>query len=359
MFWLKRKSLFVVLFLAILFLFWGTLLGGCAGGNAPRETEKEVLPAADPDEPGKREEQLETVKVVTTIFPLAEIIRQVGGEGVEVTQLLPAGASPHTYEPSVEQARAVAGADLVIFIGGGLDNWAVKLAEGAPRVRLLEIMPLAEDYLLDYAPLQLPHEEEQGHDHDHAHGEYGDHDHGDMEGHQHHHGPYDPHLWLDPLLVRDLVAPLVETALSSVNPDWQELFKKNLSRFQHELTVLHEEIAARVALFRQRRFISYHSAWNYYAHRYGLEEVAAVEEFPGKEPSARWMAELIKLAARYEIKVLFAEPQLGGNTAEVIAQEIGGEVLILDPLGGPGIPGRDNYFALLHYNTEILARAME
>lgn len=346
------------------------LVGGCAV-PVPEQEPSPVVETDVGEEP-EQELKMQAVKVVTTIFPLADIIRQVGAEGVEVVNLLAAGASPHTYEPSVEQAKAVADADLVIFIGGGLDNWAVKLAEGVPQVRLLEIMPLVEDYHLDYDPLYLPHEEGHHHSHEnkychtHAH----DHNYGhDCDGHGcghddvcergHYHSPHDPHIWLDPLLVRDVVAPLIQAELLSVNSAWQDLFQEKLSHFQLELTVLHEEIAAQVALFRQKRFISYHSAWNYFAHRYGLEEVAAVEVFPGKEPSARWMAELVKLAAKHEIKVLFAEPQLGGHIAEVIAREIGGEVLLLDPLGGVGLAGRDNYFDLLRYNTEVLARGME
>ncbi len=310
---------------------------------------------------------MQRVKVVTTVFPLADIIRHIGGQGVEVTTLLAAGASPHTYEPTVEQAKAVAGADLVIFIGGGLDNWAVKLAEGAPQVRLLEIMERLEHLLLDYNLLHLAHadKDHHEHDHDHAHDHAHDHDHdhdhedeGDGDHHHHHHGPHDPHFWLDPLLVKEVIAPLIAGELQSVNKQWESIFQENLARFQDELDELHEEIAAQVATFRQKRFISYHSAWNYFAHRYGLEEVAAVEEFPGKEPSARWMAELVKLAAQHDIKVLFAEPQLGGNTAAVIAREMGGEVLLLDPLGGEGIPGRDDYFALLRYNTKILSQAL-
>lgn len=335
-----------------------------AGGCAEKNTHEQVPPAVDLNVNQETAQQQKKIKVVTTIFPLADIIGQVGGEGVEVTSLLVAGASPHTYEPSVEQAKAVANADIVVYIGGGLDDWVLKPAEGTRQARLLEIMGHMQDLLLGYDPLHLPYEEGHRHSHDNKHGHGHEHDDGHEHGHDaeydygHHHGPHDPHIWLDPLLVRDLVAPLLAAELSAVNSEWQSVFQENLARFQVALTQLHEEIEALVGGFKHKRFISYHSAWNYYARRYGLEEVAAVEEFPGKEPSARWMAELVRLAAQYEIKVLFAEPQLGGNTAAVIAREIGGEVLLLDPLGGEGVPGRSDYISLLRYNTQMLTRAL-
>lgn len=390
MFYRNKNPVIIVLFVVCL-LFFVILAGGCAEKN----TGEQAPPVAELNGVSEAVEQAkkpETVKVVTTIFPLADIIRQVGGEGVEVTSLLVAGASPHTYEPSVEQAKAVAVADLVIYIGGGLDDWVIKLAEGTRQARLLGIMDQMEGLLLDYDPLHLAHENESScsHDHQHVHSHAHDnkcshaHDNGHSQEHScdhepacshahdrehdqtaegekepcHQHGPHDPHIWLDPLLVRDLVAPLVQQELTLVNSEWEGVFQENLAGFQQALTQLHAEITGLVGRFEQKRFISYHSAWNYYARRYGLEEVAAVEVFPGKEPSARWMAELVKLAAQYEINVLFAEPQLGGNTAAVIAREIGGKVLLLDPLGGEATPDRNDYFSLLRYNTYKLATAL-
>jgi ABC-type Zn uptake system ZnuABC Zn-binding protein ZnuA len=84
-----------------------------------------------------------------------------------------------------------------------------------------------------------------------------------------------------------------------------------------------------------------------------------VEEFPGKEPSAKWLEELVKLADLHNIRVIFAEPQLGNRVAEVIASEIGGKVLLLDPLGGEGVPGRESYLELIRYNAEIFRQALQ
>lgn len=310
------------------------------------------------------------VQVVATIFPLVDIIRNVGGPLVEVTTLLPAGSSPHTYEPTVEQVKKVSGADLFVYIGGGLDDWAVKLAAAAEDVLLVEVIKHIGEYILPYEPIRLDRSfQDTEHVYHHGHEE----NHQDEEGiealageesqeehyhEHHHHGPEDPHVWLDPLLVRDIIAPLVAEKLVKVDPENARYYRDNLARFQQSLDELHEEISRAVEKCKQRKFISYHSAWNYFAGRYGLEEVAAVEEFPGKEPSARWLAELVKLARDNNIKVIFAEPQLGTRAAEVIAREIDGYVLFLDPLGGETVPGRDSYLGLMRYNLRVFQEAL-
>ena len=333
---------------AIICFFFVLLLTGCSPApsgdpeaaqiNVEDEATQDIEAAAGA---GK------TVKVVATIFPLADIVRQLGGEFVEVTTLLGSGASPHTFEPTVEQARFITDADLVFFIGGGLDDWAMRLAEAAGNTGLVAMMDAAEDWIPDYDPIHLG---EEPYHHDHSNDE--------ANTYGHDHGSYDPHIWLDPMIVKDFIAPLIAGQLQEVYPQGGALFQGNLAHFQAELDLLNAEIAEAVGNYQQKRFISYHSAWNYFARRYGLEEVAAVEEFPGKEPSVKWMVELVKLAAAHDITVIFGEPQLGGSTAQVIAEEIGGEVLLLDPLGGIGISDRESYFELMRYNLKILNEAM-
>ena len=353
-------------------LFFVLLLAGCGSAPAgqPDPTEPKVEKETARDETGQDIDAAvlpeKRVKVVATIFPLADIVGNVGGELVEVTTLLAPGASPHTFEPTVEQARFVADADLVFFIGGGLDDWAVRLAEAAGDMGMVAMMDTVEAWVLEYNPIHLDgedHDDHNHHDHDNGH-EHDHHTHihnDDQQGqdHHHHHGPHDPHIWLDPVLVKDIMAPQIAEKLQGVYPGGSTTFQANLANFQEELELLNWEIADAVKLFQQSRFISYHSAWNYFARRYGLEEVAAVEEFPGKEPSAKWMAELVKLAAAHDIRVIFAEPQFGGNAARVIAEEIGGEVLLLDPLGGKGVLERESYLELMRYNLLILTKAMQ
>jgi len=280
--------------------------------------------------------QAAPLKVAATIFPLADMVRQIGGERVAVTTIIPAGASEHTYEPTSSQMRQVAGAVLYVKVGAGMDDWTERLIKAAHKPPLtvsvtsgVRLMRTAEQELLG---------------------------HGEEE--EHHHPGDDPHVWIDPILVRDTVVPRLTDALVKLSPADASFFRGNAKRFQQELTRLDQEMRQGVAGLKKREFIALHSAWAYMAKRYGLRQVAAVETFPGKEPSARYLVELVKMARKHGVSTIFAEPQLSNKAAQVIAREIKGTVLLLDPIGGENIAGRNSYLALMRYNLSQIVRGM-
>jgi ABC-type Zn uptake system ZnuABC Zn-binding protein ZnuA len=321
------------------------------------------------------------IVVIATIFPLADVTKHIGGDRVEVSTLLPRGASPHTFEPTPRQMEQMTGARLIIQVGAGLDDWAGKLAGAAGkdhlRVAVTEGLPLRAG-----GP---QHAECVGHDHGHegerhtdcaGHAQGPGHDHdtegpGHAGGHDHDACPApeaaaadsapefaDPHVWLDPVLVRDEIAPRIFFALRRAAPEHTDYFAANLQSYQAELTRLHEDIAALTAGLESRSFIAYHSAWGYFADRYGLVEAATVEEAPGKEPSPGWIMVVVETARVHRAGAIFAEPQFSTKAAEVIAAEYGARVLILDPLGGENIPGYDSYTGLMRSNAGVLAEGL-
>jgi len=274
-------------------------------------------------------------RAVTTIYPLHNMINELGGELISADYLLPPGASPHTFEPTAEQARLISGAELFVYIGAELDQWAVKMADGSdPGQKVLDLS------------LEVPliTRETKENDQD------------SCEEHGHDHGPADPHYWLDPVLVRDYLAPAITDALVSLSPADEQYFLEQLERYREELNKLDREIKAELAAYSVKKFITFHSAWHYFALRYNLEEVAVIANFPGQEPSAGWMAELVKLVDEKKIKVIFAEPQFSSALAEQIAAESGIEVLLLDPIGGEGLGGRETYLDLMRYNLELFKK---
>lgn len=292
----------------------------------------------------------QNLDVVVTIYPLADILKNLGGEAVSVTCLLPSGSSPHTYEPTLDQAIKISASRLFIYIGSGLDDWVLKLAEAAdPDLLVLELtgkMTLLETGIEE--------------DHLHANGENGPG--GNLEGgydrSEHYHGSRDPHIWLDPVIVRDLICPAVVEALVKLDPENEPYYLDNLTRYQAELAVLDREISSSLADLSRRSYVSYHSAWRYFALRYRLHEASVIADFPGQEPSAAWMASLVNLAFEHDIKVIFAEPQLSPAVAEMIAGEINGKVALLDPLGGEDVPYGDTYLKLMRYNAAVFKEAL-
>ena len=261
-----------------------------------------------------------TVPVVATIFPLADLARQVGGEEVEVATLLPPGASPHTFEPTPLQMRAVAHARVFVQVGAGLDNWTAKLLS-AGRADLKVVTVTDGLKLLGSAT-------------------------GTEEPAQR----LDPHVWLDPLLVRDHVVPMIVDALAAVGPEHRAVFESRVAQLCDQLTRLDADIRTALASVSNKRYVAFHSAWRYFGLRYGLEEVAVVEAFPGKEPSAQEIAAVVQKARAAGVRAILIEPQFPARIAEQIAREFGGRTALVDPLGGPQLAGRNQYVDLMRYN---------
>ncbi len=263
----------------------------------------------------------EPIRVAATIFPLADIAARVGGTAVEVMTLLPAGASPHTYEPKPEQVRALQSAQLLIRVGAGVDDWVDRLlGSGGPVVTATGGIDLI-----------------------------------DGGGH----GRGDPHVWLDPHLVEQQIVPAIETALEKIAPDRRQELAANAAGYQRQLAQLDDQIMRAAHGWKHPEYVSLHQSWRYFARRYGLRQVGVIEESPGKEPSARAIAELVQRARQAQARIVLVEPQLSRRAAEILAAEFGGVLVTVDPLGGPSLPGRDSYLKLMRFNLEALSHAFE
>ncbi|MFC1968023.1 metal ABC transporter substrate-binding protein [Chloroflexota bacterium] len=281
-----------------------------------------AFPGCRPEEGGRG------IKVVASIFPLADFVKNVGGDRVEVATLLRPGDSPHTYEPTPKQAKAIAQAAVFIKNGAGLEFWAEKLVRSAGNPDLLVV-----DTSQGIAVI--------------AEGE--------------NHNGANPHLWLDPVIAQNQVKN-IRDALIQVDPDNRVIYHRNTEAYLAELATLDHEIRGRVSSFQTRKFISYHTAWSYFARRYGLEEVAVIEESEGEELSPAHLQSVIHKARELKVKAIFVGRQSGPNAVkavQTIAQEAGGEVILLDPLGYARDTDRDDYLKLMRYNLSQMAKVME
>lgn len=265
--------------------------------------------------------------VLTSIFPLGDLVSQLAGEHARVEVLLPPGSSPATFDIAPRQIQDVEKSVLFILIGGGLDEWLSDLPAGsggtAPTIRVSDgIHLLAEED-------------------DHGHG-----------------GSGNPHIWLDPILVRDEVVGKLAAALGKALPGAEAEILARAEELADSLTGLDQEIREALAPLEQRAFIATHSAWTYFALRYGLEEAGVIHAHPGEDPSSREMAHLTEIARAQGIDCLFVEPQLGEVAARALAAELSLPTYSLDPLGDPDQADRSGYFELLRYNTSQFLRGL-
>ncbi len=276
------------------------------------------------------------ISVVVSIHPVADLVKQVGRERVTVRTFLPPGASPHVFDPTAKQMVELSSARAFIKVGAGLEFWADRFVRAVDNRNLL-VVDLSKD-------MQLI---ESGHDH----GREGKGDHG-------RHGRTDPHFWLDPVMAQRIIDRIV-TVLSDLDPAGREFYRKNGDAAKAGIAQLHQEMTERTGKFRIREYVTFHPAWNYFSQRYGLRIIGVIEESPGKEPTARHIARIVKDLKRLGARVVFAEPQFNPAVAEAIAREAGARVLFLDPIGGPNLPDRDTYVKLIRYNLSQMERAMK
>ena len=275
-------------------------------------------------------------RVVASIVPVHAIVAAVMA-GVAVPALVvKGGGSPHAYALRPSDARALARANLVFWIGEGLETFLAKpLAALAGTAR---VVTLTDAEGIRHLPVRAGGAWEQRTEDD-AGGE---------PGHA-----TDPHVWLDPANAV-AIARAAAAALAGADPDNRAIYAANAERFAARADALDAEIEAFLAPVRTTPYAVFHDAFQHFERRYRLNAVGAVTAGPQQQPSAKriqWIGERIEtLGAR----CLFREPQFAPALAETIARDVNARTGVLDPLGAALEPGPDAYFALMRG----LARAL-
>lgn len=248
------------------------------------------------------------IVVTVSILPQQYFLERVGGQRVQVNVMVPPGGNPHTYEPKPEQLRELSRSAAYFTIGVEFESaWMERIA-GVN----LDMIIVDTTAGIERLPLETEHHHE-GEEHDEE-------DEIDNP---------DPHIWLSPTLVKVQVENIYR-ALAKIDPDHRDEYRANADEFMEDIDALDAEIRSALSGVQERQFMVFHPSWGYFAHDYDLEQLAI--EVGGQEPSAAEMARLIDEAREHNVKVIFAQPSFSTRAAEAIASEIGGKVLLIDPL---------------------------
>lgn len=272
------------------------------------------------------------LRVVTTIPPLAMLAAQIGGESVVVRSLLAAGADPHTYEPRPSDAAALQDADIVISLGSSMDDWlgeSIRPRDGAIVVRLDDGdgCPAAQ------AATSGADGQEEG-------------------------DSRDPHIWLDPLWVRDRALVSIGRVLAAADRDDAEGFGRRQKELAEELTRLEAAIRSDLAGAPTRSFLAWHPAWGCFAGRFDLHCAGSVGESEGREPSLKAMIAAVKAGEGAGVRAVLVEPQEDDRHARVLADELHVDLVTVDPLGDLKSKDRATYGALMRFNGRAFAKAL-
>jgi zinc transport system substrate-binding protein len=246
------------------------------------------------------------IPVAVSVPPQAYFVERIGGDRVRVEVMIPPGYSHVDYPLTPRTTIALSRAALYVKVGHpGFEferRHVDPFLERNPAIRVVDMsrgMPLLDG-----------HEEVPG----------------GHDGHSHAAG--DPHVWVAPATVA-VAARNIAAALERADPAHAGEYRANLRAFLADIDRLDREIRARLAGRESRKFMVYHPDWGYFARQYGLEQIAI--ESGGKEPSARRLIQLIELARREEVKVVFVQGGFPRKSAQVIAEAVGGDVLTADP----------------------------
>ena len=233
--------------------------------------------------------------VISSILPIDEFVKKVGGEMIESSLIIPAGIEPHEFDPTINQIQTISSAEVLVYNGLGIENWLTKID---PPHKIDASNGLNASYS-DRRNMTL-----------------------------------DPHVWLDPMLAKKQVEN-IRNGLISIDPSNKDTYSSNAKSFLTELDNLDKAIREQLESCKKKDFISFHNSFSYFAKRYGLTQHSISESGPEAEVTPARLAEIINVAKNLGINVIYTEELMDPRYAQVIAQEIpNSRVLVLSPIEG-------------------------
>lgn len=242
------------------------------------------------------------LNIAVSILPQKTFVEAIGKDKVKVTLMVEPGSSPHSYEPKPSQMKALGSASAYFTIGVEFES--VWLPRFASQNKTMRIVNTTEG--ITRLPIAMHH--------------HGDH---------HDHGTLDPHIWTSPSNVK-IISKNIKDALVDSDPKNKHFYEENYTIWVEYVDSIDSTIRANLERIKDGKFMVFHPAWGYFAHEYGLTQVAI--EIEGKEPKPKQVASLIKKAKEEDIKAVFVAPEFSQKVAAQIAKELGVPVVALSPL---------------------------
>ena len=272
------------------------------------------------------------LRVLTSFYPMYDFACKIGGDCIDVTNMVPSGTEPHDWEPSTNDLKNL---DVFIYNGADMEPWADDLL--VSRSDTLRVVEASENVELRTTDGE----------HEHAH---------EHEDADHHHGDFDPHVWLDPENAK-IEMEAIRDALCAADPENSTVFQSNYEKYAAELDALDAEFREKLAPLPNRTIVVAHEAFGYLCDAYGLTQVGIEGLSPDSEPDPGRMAEVIDFVREHSISTIFFEELVSPKVAEAI----GAQAKMLSPLEGlsdeQAAAGAD-YFSVMHDNLAALMEAL-
>lgn len=271
------------------------------------------------------------LKVMASFYPMYDFAQKVGGDKVEVKDMVPAGTEPHDWEPAATDIRNLEDADVFVYNGADLEHWAEDVLATLENQNLIVTEASDGVELLDG----------EG---DHAHGDNGK----------------DPHVWLDPLRAKKEMEN-IRDAFCQADPKNRDYYEGNYERYAREFDELDQEFREKLADAKSRDIIVAHEAFGYLCNAYDLKQLAIEGLTPDSEPDPAKMQEVIEYAKEFDIHTIFFEELASPKVAKTVAKEVDAVTAVLNPIEGlsdEDIQAGEDYFSVMRKNLTALQKAL-
>lgn len=268
-------------------------------------------------------------QVVASFYPLYFFASQIAGDKADVTNITPAGAEPHDYEPTAQDIARMETSDVLVLNGGGLEAWGNDVRTNINPAKT--IIVTAGEGLTTQEVVE--------------------------DGEK----IVDPHVWLSPVLAEQMVDK-IEGALAKTDPTNASYYQSNAEALKSKLGVLDGEYKQGLAVCKEKNIITSHAAFGYLASTYGLNQIPIAGLSPDAEPSPKQLADITKFAKDNHIKYIFFESLVSPKLSQTIAAEVGAQTLVSSPLEGltnDEIASGKDYFTEMRNNLANLKIALQ
>ena len=300
----------------------------------------------------------EKIEVIATLFPQYDFAKQIGGDKVNVTLLLPPGTESHTYEPTPQDMVQINESDLFVFTGAEMEPWAENLISGMKNnINVLDLSKTVD--LINVEEFEEEHENHSDADEDEEHEHEHEHVHHHEDEHNH---TYDPHIWLNPQYAIKM-AKSIEEELIKIDPENAEYYKSNAEKYIAEIQELDNQFEQTVKKSNNNK-IAFGGAfaYAYFVERYNLEFISAYETCgESAEPSTTQIKEVIDYIKENHIPVVFYKEYSSGNIAKTISEATGTKMLVFNTVHNVSKEEMQNgatYISIMQQNLENLKPAL-
>ncbi|WP_419887653.1 metal ABC transporter substrate-binding protein [Neobacillus niacini] len=297
-----------------------------------------------------------SLTVYTTIYPLEDFTKKIGGSYVEVKSIYPPNVDAHSFEPSTKDMVALANSDLFIYTGVGIEGFAEKATEALEKEDV-QVLKAADGIELIESTDDHHHDDEEGHS-DENEGEHTESE--NHEGEEHNHSDVDPHVWLDPVLSITL-ANNIKNSLSKLMPEHAAEFETNFNQLKSELEKLDQEFKTTIESSKTKNLLVSHDAYGYWEKRYGIEAISISGLSPTQEPTQKELQAIIEESTEHNIHYVIFEQNVSTKVAKVIQEELGAKSLSLHNLEAiteENIKQKDDYFSIMRKNLETIKKVL-